>query len=101
MDDPCDIKAIQKTISEEEKQTTQVTYLAIEGLNCPNCAIRVRNALLNVLGVTDANIDSTLGLGEVTFNPALLERASLIDIVSNAGGDGIHSYSAKFLSNLP
>ena len=95
MDDPCDIKAIRKTPVHEEKQISQVTFLAISGLNCPNCAIRVRNALLNVYGITDAIIDHTDGLGEVTYNPNLLERERLSEIVSKAGGDGIHSYKAK------
>jgi copper chaperone CopZ len=97
MDDPCEIKAVHKTITEEENRTTQVTYLAISGLNCPNCAIRVKNALINTFGVIDAIIDHSAGLGQVTYNPDLVERSSLTDIVSKAGGDGIHSYSAKIL----
>jgi copper chaperone CopZ len=97
MDDPCDIKAIHKTIVDEENKISQVTFLAISGLNCPNCAIRVRNALLNVYGVTDAIIDHIDGLGEVTYNPNLVERERITDIVSKAGGDGIHSYKAMIL----
>lgn len=97
MEDPCDVKAIQKTIAEEEKRTIQITYLAISGLNCPNCAIRVRNAFLNTYGVTDTVIDHTVGLGQITYNPDLIERSSLPDIVTKAGGDGIHSYSARIL----
>jgi copper chaperone CopZ len=97
MDDPCEIKAIHKTLVDEEKRISQITYLAISGLNCPNCAIRVRNALLNVYGVTDAIIDHIDGLGEVTYNPNLLERERLFEIVSKAGGDGIHSYKAKII----
>jgi copper chaperone CopZ len=97
MEDPCEIKAIHKTIAEEEKRTTQITFLAISGLNCPNCAIRVRNAFLNTYGVTDAIIDHAAGLGEIIYNPNLVERSSLPEIVSKAGGDGIHSYSARIL----
>jgi copper chaperone CopZ len=97
MDDPCDIKAIHKTTVHEEKRISQITYLAMSGLNCPNCAIRVRNALLNVYGVTDAIIDHIDGLGEVTYNPNLVERERITDIVSKAGGDGIHSYKAMIL----
>ena len=97
MDDPCDIKAFHKTVVDEENRTTQVTYLTISGLNCPNCAIRVSNALLNTFGVVGAIIDHNAGLGEVTYNPDLVDPASLTDIVSKAGGDGIHSYHAKIL----
>jgi copper chaperone CopZ len=97
MDDPCNVKAIHKTITDEENRSTQFIYLAISGLNCPNCANRVRNALLNTYGVTDAIIDHLDGLGEVTYNPDLVERSSLAAIVSKAGGDGIHNYSAIIL----
>ncbi len=94
MKDPCQITPVQKSISEEEKLTTQVTYLAISGLNCPNCALRVKNALLNKFGVIDALIDHADGLGEVIFNPDIIHRSDLVNIVSNAGNDGTHSYSA-------
>jgi copper chaperone CopZ len=97
MDDTCEIKAINKTPFNEEKQNFQVTHLSINGLNCPNCAIRVRNALLNTYGVTDTIIDHIDGSGEVTHNPDIVERISLIEIVSKAGG-GRHRYSAKILN---
>lgn len=97
MDDPCEIKPIEKTITEEEKRTVQVSYISISGLNCPNCAIRVRNALLNTYGVIDALIEHSDGLGEITYNPNLVDQNQIIKAVSMAGGDGVHSYSAYAL----
>jgi len=97
MNDPCEIKPIQKTITEEEKRLIQVTYIAISGLNCPNCTNRVRNALLNTYGVIDAIIDHCDGLGEIIYNPDLVNQTVFIDVVSKAGGGGIHSYSAQIL----
>ena len=94
MKDPCQITPVHKSITEEEKLTTLVTYLAISGLNCPNCALRVKNALMNEYGVIDALIDHADGLGEITFNPNLIEKSKLLKIISSAGGDGVHSYSA-------
>lgn len=97
MDDNCEIKPIQKTIAEEEKRTIQVSYISILGLNCPNCATRVRNALLNTYGVVDALIDHNDGLGEISYNPDLVNQSQILNAVSMAGGDGIHSYSAHIL----
>lgn len=97
MDDKCEIKEINKTPLNEEKQNTQVTHLSLTGLNCPNCAIRVKNALLNTYGVTDAIIDYIDGSGEVTHNPDIVEGINLIEIVSKAGG-GRHRYSATILN---
>ena len=97
MDDPCNIKPVQRIISEEENHKQQHAYLSISGLNCPNCATRVRNALINSIGVTDTIIDHADGLGEVTFNPDLIRPANFVEIVSKAGGDGVHSYSAMLI----
>ncbi len=97
MNDPCEIKPIQKAIADEELSKIQVSYVAIAGLNCHNCATRVRNALLKTYGVIDAIIDHSDGLGEITYNPHLTNPDQIIDVISMAGGDGIHSYSAQII----
>ncbi len=94
MKDSCQITPVHKSITEEEKMNTQVTYLAISGLNCPNCALRVKNALMNEYGVIEALIDHADGMGEITFNPEIINRSDLVNIISKAGNDGTHSYSA-------
>lgn len=97
MDDSCNIKPVQKTSSAEENQKTLQAYLAISGLNCPNCATRVRNALISTFGVTNAIIDHADGLGEVTYNPDMIQPASFVEVISKAGDGGKHSYSAMVL----
>lgn len=97
MDDHCEIKPIQKIISAEEMTRSQHAYLAISGLNCPNCATRVRNALISCLGVTDVVIDHFDGLGDVTYNPDQIQPASIVEVISKAGDGGKHSYSAMVL----
>jgi hypothetical protein len=47
--------------------------------------------------VTDAIIDHGDGLGEVTYNPDLIRPANFVEIISRAGGDGVHSYSAMLI----
>jgi copper chaperone CopZ len=97
MEDHCQVSPIQKISSAEENANTMQAYLAISGLNCPNCANRVRNALISSLGVTDALVDHIDGLAEVTYNPDLIRPTHFMEIVSKAGGDGIHRYSAEVI----
>lgn len=97
MNDPCDIKPFKKISLLEEYQKTQLTILSISGLNCPNCAIRVRNALLKTYGVTNALIDHESGLGEINYNPDIVQPKNLVTAIIQAGGDGTHQYSAKIL----
>lgn len=97
MEDHCHVTPIQKISSAEENAKTLQAYLAISGLNCPNCATRVRNALISCLGVTDAVIDHFDGLGEITYNPDQIQPASFVEVISKAGDGGKHNYSAMLL----
>jgi copper chaperone CopZ len=99
MDDPCrEILPLvkQPDLAEQDQQST--VYLGIDGLNCGNCANRVRNSLLTTYGVTAVTIDQPQGLGEVRYNPSLTNVEVLVRSVAAAGGDGHHNYSAVVLS---
>jgi copper chaperone CopZ len=61
-------------------------------MGCPNCAARVRNSLISLKGVVDAEVDHTIGMAEVVFNPSLTAIPALIEAVARAGGDGRHEY---------
>ncbi|PKO05743.1 MAG: hypothetical protein CVU41_09965 [Chloroflexi bacterium HGW-Chloroflexi-3] len=97
MKDPCDIKPFKKTSVFEEYHKSQTSILSISGLNCPNCALRVRNALLKTYGITTALIDHESGLGEITYNPDIVQPQNLVSAIVLAGGDGIHQYAAQLM----
>jgi copper chaperone CopZ len=98
MDENCHVAPLQKTATAEEQQTTTSALLAVWGMGCPNCAARVRNSLLALKGVVDAEVDHTIGMAEVVFNPNLTAIPALIEAVARAGGDGRHEYRARPLS---
>ena len=98
MDENCHVEPLQKTATAEEQQTTTSALLAVWGMGCPNCAARVRNSLLSLKGVVDAEVDHTIGMAEVVFNPNLTTTPALIEAVARAGGDGRHEYRARLLS---
>ncbi len=94
MNDICHIDPIEKELTTEELKEVQVIYLTVRGMRCPNCALRVRNGLLSLYGVLEANVDHTVGLAEVVYNPHLCITSALVDAVARSGGDGHHAYSA-------
>jgi copper chaperone CopZ len=98
MDENCHVEPLQKTATSEEQQTTTSALLAVWGMGCPNCAARVRNSLLALHGVNNAEVDHTIGMAEVVFNPNLTAIPALIEAVARAGGDGRHEYRARSLS---
>lgn len=91
----CHVDAFEKTATAEERQHLAATMLVVKGMGCPNCATRVRNGLLSLKGVIEAQIVLEMGVAEVTFNSQLVTIAALIDAVARAGGDGRHTYRAQ------
>jgi copper chaperone CopZ len=94
MDDQCHVEPLQKTATHEEKQSTTLIMLAVQGMGCTNCAARVQNSLLQINGVVAAIADHEYGLAQVIYNPDLTTQEALIDAVARAGGDGRHEYRA-------
>jgi copper chaperone CopZ len=97
MDENCHVDPIQKEPSSEELASNEATSLAIRGMGCPNCAMRVRNSLLALEGVSTAYVDHAIGLANVMFNPNMASIADIVKAVSDAGGDGRHEYFARAL----
>lgn len=98
MEDSCrEIAPLEKQPKTEEQVRQDTVYLSISGMNCGNCANRVRNALLTTYGVTSVIVSHTDGLAEVRYNPSLVPAEALIGSVRAAGGDGVHNYDAAIM----
>ena len=98
MSESCRVDPIEKTASAEELQSLERSLFSVEGMGCPNCAARVRNSLLSLHGVVEANILLELEIADVAFNPSLAGVPALIEAVMWAGGDGQHTYRAQVVN---
>jgi copper chaperone CopZ len=98
MNDQCRVEPLTKTADPDELVTQQTSIFAVWGMGCPNSAIRVRNSLLSIRGVTDAYVDHLAGMAQVTFDPALVSTDALIDAVMNAAGETHHEYVAQLIA---
>lgn len=99
MNDPCrDILPLIKLPDQTEQHHSETVFLGIDGMNCGNCANRVRNSLLATYGVAFVAIDQPQGMAEVQYNPSLTSTSALLDAVVTAGNDGFHNYSARVIS---
>ncbi len=94
MDESCHVEPVQKIATAEEQQITAFIMLGVQGMGCPNCAARVRNSLLGLKGVTEADVDHFTGTAHVEFNPNLVTIPALFEAVARAGNDGRHRYRA-------
>ena len=99
MNDHCHVAPIEKTVSSEEQETTTSVSLAVWGMGCPNCAMRVHNGLLALKGVIRADVSHVTATADVVFNPNLLTVFDLVGGVANAGNDGRHRYQVVSVLN--
>ncbi len=95
MDDSCHVEPVNKTVTAAEQASAHEVLLWGSGMGCPNCAMRVRNSLIQIPGALEANVDHRFGTAQVVYNPELVSVRQLIEAVARAGGDGRHHYEAR------
>jgi copper chaperone CopZ len=59
--------------------------LKVEGMTCSGCAVAVRNALLEIPGVSSASVELETGRATVHFDPAKTSANDLIQAVNKTG----------------
>lgn len=91
----CHVDPVAGRASSQERDDAESTHLGLSGLGCPNCANRVRNALLGVRGVVDVEIDLPRGLATVWREPREAEVSDLVGAVSDAARGTHHRYLAN------
>jgi len=96
----CHVEPLAGRVPDAEREDAVVQYLALAGLGCPNCANRVRNALLRASGVVDVEVDLPAGLATVWYRPAEGRVSDLIAAVSVAGLGTHHRYLAVAVEAL-
>ncbi len=66
-------------------ETTRTAELAVSGMTCASCVLRVEKKLKKVSGVADAAVNLATERATVTYDPALATPESLVQAVENAG----------------
>lgn len=95
MSDNCHVEPIQKSALDHVIQSADRILLSISGMGCANCATRVRNGLLLLDGVHDAEVMLNMRMAEVYFDEKKVSAAMLVQAVAEAGNDGRHNYQAQ------
>jgi len=94
---PCHVERLQKEASAEALRAAKVSVLAVMGMGCPNCALRVHNSLLSVPGVHRVEVDLEHAQAVVYWDPAAVRPEMLIEAVSQAAAGTHHDYRAYFV----
>ena len=87
-----------KQMVQAASYTVRTAILAISGMDCPQCIMRVRNGLLNLRGVLLANAYLASCIAVVAYDPGRVTAVNLTGAVAEASLEGRHYYQARFLS---
>jgi len=90
----CAVTPITDRVSDDDREVADKVHLAVADMGCPNCGNRVRNALMAVDGVLDAEIDVPAGLVTVWFDAERAATHNLVAAVAKAGQGTHHNYLA-------
>lgn len=96
MEENCHVERFEKEVNPKDLESAQVAYLAVEGLGCPRCALRVENGLNRLAGVYEASVSLEQRVAEVYYSP-MVKVEDLIAAVAGSGDGGHHRYSAQVL----
>jgi len=75
-------KAVRDAGYEVEKDEVTLT---IGGMHCATCSMTVRDALMEVNGVTDAKVNFALGKATVAYDSSVSSKNHLIEAVETSG----------------
>ena len=97
MDENSHVDPLEKAATAQELQAADRAYLAVGGMGCPNCAMRVHNGLLALDGVYRADIFLEFAMADVLYDSQRVSTEALIEAVRRAGNDGHHEYHAMLI----
>jgi len=99
MSDNCYVEPIPKTALDHVIQNADRILLSISGMGCQNCAALVRNSLVSLEGVHDAEVLLNMQMAEIYFDENKVSAVVLIQAVAGAGNDSRHRYQAQVITS--
>jgi copper chaperone CopZ len=97
----CSVEPVEQQVDPAALASAEVAYLAVWGMGCPRCAMRVRDGLLSLDGVLRAEVLLAGGLAVAAYDPARLVADDLVAAVAAVGNDGRHNSQARMLQRMP
>lgn len=97
----CCTDPVEKPINYAALSAAKAAFLAVSGMGCQSCAMRIRNSLLKLDGVLMADVVVSRHMAAVAYDPQQVEIADLLEAVATAANDGRHNYQAQFIKEIP
>src|SRR2546421_1958584 len=72
-------------VYEDQKKADSRAVLALEGMTCASCAMRIEKGLKKVPGVKDASVNLATEQATVTYNPGQASLEQMVQKVETVG----------------
>jgi len=95
--DGCYVAPLAKTVDPSNIADGAEARLVLAGLGCPNCAARVRNALLALDGVIAVDVSLESQRAVVIYDPTRTLPDQLVEAVHRSGATSHHAYRASIV----
>lgn len=79
----CELPGPEVPVGGEESVALRALHLAVEGMPCPSCEVRIRAALKKLPGVRSVSFNREQAV--VLYDPAYMTPGKLIGVVGTAG----------------
>ncbi len=96
-DSNCHVELIHKPFDQKDLSDISKASLLVRGMGCTNCAIRVRNAILQLNGVNWVDVDLETGRTLVAYDATKISPEQFIPAVTVADPQGRHTYLAELI----
>lgn len=93
----CLVMPIEKPASAQQLAQAETVFLLVRGMGCPACALRVRNALLQIEGVVAADVVLNRDLARVWYDPSVTKPEVLTARLPAVADDARHHYTAHLI----
>src|SRR5438874_5767992 len=72
-------------VDEDQRKADSRAVLALEGMTCASCAMRIEKGLKKVPGVKDASVNLATEQATVTYNPGQTSLEQMVQKVETVG----------------
>ncbi|MEX1071556.1 MAG: heavy-metal-associated domain-containing protein [Anaerolineales bacterium] len=97
MEHDCHVDLIHKLYDEKDVSEISRADLVVSGMGCYNCAMRVRNAILQLDGVNWVDVKLETGRAQVAYNVTKISPKQFLPAVATADPEGRRHYQAELI----
>ncbi len=94
-------QSIPKPVDAETLAQAEAIYLSIGNMNCPDCAIYVRDGLTLLDGVLRVDVFYEQAVGVIIFTPSMTTPDKLLHVINKIGVDVCRFYWAEIIGQCP